>query len=231
MKKTLKNSLSFISLNFKTKIVMLAFSATFISCNKDALEVKKLTFQDIETEFNFKKPLSEFTRTKILEKFGTVENYRIFVQNLKQSNLKNKDFRSIYVDPNQSDSLLNSDSILAEVVYFKSMNKIKNAKSAVYLAQFERFNWGGTPLSPHGFAIRDNEYILDAAESAGFDLPYSCRAGACSTCVCKCISGRITVYLNTFLDDDQINYGYFPACVAEAESDIKFLSHQEANLY
>ncbi len=37
------------------------------SCNKDAIVVKKLTFQDIETEFNFKKPLSEFTRTKILE--------------------------------------------------------------------------------------------------------------------------------------------------------------------
>lgn len=231
MKNKLKNFVSLIFLDYKTKIVMLAFSATFISCNNDALEVKKLTFQDIETEFNFIKPLSEFTRTKILEKFGTVENYRIFVQNLKQSNLKNQDFRSIYVDPNQSDSLLISDSILAKVVYFKSKNKTKAAKSSVYLAQFEKFNWSGTPFSPHGFAIRDNEYILDAAENAGFDLPYSCRAGACSTCVCKCISGRITVYLNTFLDDDQINYGYFPACVAEAESDIKFISHQESKLY
>jgi len=68
----------------------------------------------------------------------------------------------------------------------------------------------------HEVALSPDEHVLDAALNAGLDLPFSCKAGVCSTCRCKVTQGEVTMDKNFTLEANEMAQGFALSCQARA---------------
>jgi NAD(P)H-flavin reductase/ferredoxin len=66
------------------------------------------------------------------------------------------------------------------------------------------------------FACEADETILDAAERAGYSIPYSCRKGVCSTCEGQLCGGTVAVGSKEYLGPDAAVL----FCQAKPKSDV-----------
>jgi ring-1,2-phenylacetyl-CoA epoxidase subunit PaaE len=78
------------------------------------------------------------------------------------------------------------------------------------------------------FNMRMNdEVVLDAALRAGLELPFSCRAGVCSTCRTKLVRGEVEMEQNHALEDWEVAQGYVLACQARVKTPVLELDYDE----
>lgn len=76
----------------------------------------------------------------------------------------------------------------------------------------------GVPLTithdgqSHALTLHDGETVLEAAERAGLDVPYSCRGGMCCTCRAKVTEGTASMDLNFSLEPWEVEAGYVLTC-------------------
>lgn len=63
------------------------------------------------------------------------------------------------------------------------------------------------------FDLKQNtENLLNAGNDQGADLPFSCRAGVCSTCKCKVVEGEVDMDISIGLEDYEVEAGYVLSC-------------------
>ena len=69
--------------------------------------------------------------------------------------------------------------------------------------------------------------LLELAEKAGLDAPFSCRGGVCSSCRAKVLQGTAQMRINHALTDAEVANGYILSCQAHPTSENLIISFDE----
>lgn len=83
----------------------------------------------------------------------------------------------------------------------------------------------------YSLRVPDDRYILTSAEQQGYELPFSCRNGACTTCAVRVLSGEIHQPEAMGLTPELRKKGYALLCVSYAQSDLEVETQDEDEVY
>ncbi|WP_375172721.1 2Fe-2S iron-sulfur cluster-binding protein [Pseudooceanicola sp.] len=75
---------------------------------------------------------------------------------------------------------------------------------------------------------RRGQSVLEAARENGLDAPYSCKAGVCSTCMCRLKEGEVEMMQNYALEDYEVERGLVLSCQSIPLTDritVEYESH------
>jgi NAD(P)H-flavin reductase/ferredoxin len=70
------------------------------------------------------------------------------------------------------------------------------------------------------FPCEPNEAVLDAAQRAGLEIPYSCRKGVCGTCKGRVVAGEVRAFSGDTLSEAERAQGMVLFCNARPRSDL-----------
>ncbi|MDD3444329.1 MAG: phenylacetate-CoA oxygenase/reductase subunit PaaK [Zavarzinia sp.] len=73
------------------------------------------------------------------------------------------------------------------------------------------------------------ETLLDAALRQGIELPFSCKAGVCSTCRARLVEGDVDMDVHFGLEDYEIARGYILTCQSYAACDRLVVDFDDQN--
>lgn len=74
--------------------------------------------------------------------------------------------------------------------------------------------------SEFSFPCEPNESVLDAAQRAGLEIPFSCRKGVCGTCKGRVLSGETRAYAGDALGAGERAEGFVLFCNTRPRSDL-----------
>ena len=83
---------------------------------------------------------------------------------------------------------------------------MKKIKVKLYFEEFE-------------VEVDDDENILNAIMREGYDPPFSCQIGACSSCKAKLEKGKVTMDEDEALTQSEIDDGYILTCQSHPLTD------------